>query len=362
MNLSEKMIISSAISQKILIIGQDLNNKGGMSTVLNTYKETFEKFNHIKSTTTLYNNKLKKLFILFGAVTNCIKYCLSSHIKIIHINTASYNDFFRNILFIMIGKVFRKKIILHIHGGDFQEFYERHVKYVEIIIKQCDYIIIVSKFIIDLMKKLNKNVIILPNSIHKPLFEKKPFCKDSDKLRILFLGSIKDEKGIFDLLKMLEMKYESLKDKIELNIGGPGNVQCVRRLENIIDRAKLDNFVTYHGWLNKIEKNKLLSYSDILIQPSYFESFGITVIEAMSYGMPVIASNIGGLPELVENNVNGYLVSPGDLQQIYEAIKKFIENPSLLKKMGEVSYKKVEPYYLENVIKKLNDIYIKALA
>jgi glycosyltransferase involved in cell wall biosynthesis len=349
----EDTVIKLVLSEKILFIGQDFNDKGGISTVLNTYKEIFERFNFIRSTTTLASNKLKNIFILYKAISLYIRYCFSSVIKIIHIHTASNIDFFRNSIFVIIGKIFKKKVILHIHGGMFKKFSEKHHKYVAKIIKKCDYIITPSNYLANIVKMLHNNVIVLPNMIDQPLFEKEK-TNDDNKLRIVFLGTLNDNKGIFDILSVFGEKNDYLKNKVELHIGGRGNVQ---RLENMINQMELSDFVVYHGWLNTLEKHKLLSQADILIQPSSFESFGISIIEGMSYGLPVIATNVGGIPELVQNNINGFLITPNSKKQIFDSIRYFIENPQVIKKMGKVSAEKAEQFFRKNVIQKLVAFY-----
>jgi glycosyltransferase involved in cell wall biosynthesis len=349
----EDTVIKFSLSKTILFIGQDFNDNGGISTVLSTYKEIFECFNFIRSTTTLGSNKLKNFFVLLKAIGLYIRYCFSSVIKIIHIHTASNIDFFRNSMFVIIGKIFKKKIILHIHGGMFRQFYLKYPKYITKIIKKCDYIITPSNYLANIVKMLHNDVIVLPNMIDQPLFEKKK-ANDNNKLHIIFLGTLNDNKGIFDILSVFGEEIDYLKDKVELYIGGRGDVY---RLENMINQLELSNFVVYHGWLNKIEKHKLLSQADILIQPSLAEAFGISILEGMSYGLPIIATNVGGIPELVQNNINGFLIEPGSKQQIFDVVKYFVENPQVLKKMGEVSAEKAEPFFSKNVIQKLIAFY-----
>jgi glycosyltransferase involved in cell wall biosynthesis len=331
-----------------------------MSAVLNTYKEICEQFNYITSNVTMSKSKLKKILVLIKAFYVYIRYCFSDSIKIIHINTASYTDFFRNSLFVSVGKIFKKKILLQIHGGMFEQFYNSHSAYTRKIINKCDCIIAVSDFLGKFIKTLtNREVIVLPNMIERPLFEKKIFnTEDNNRLSIVFLGAINENKGIFDILNVFENNCLYFKDKVELHICGVGDI---RRLEDSISRARLNDFVIYHGWLNKFEKHRLLSQSDILIQPSYFESFGISIVEGMSYGLSIIATNVGGIPELVEDKVNGILISPGNKSQLINAIKWFIENPSCLNKMGEESVRKTEPFYREYGVAKLNAIYTEIL-
>jgi glycosyltransferase involved in cell wall biosynthesis len=344
-------IIESAVSKKILFLGQDINDLGGIATVLNNYKIICEQFNFVRTNTKMKSSKAQKIMMLFESLFIFLKYCISLQIKIIHINTAAYNDFFRNSLFIVVGKLFRKKIVLQIHDGAFEEFYKKYLLFVKIMIKKCDYIITVSKFLSKVIKKISTDVVVIYNMVDKPLLEK----VKKNRLNILFLGAIIDDKGIFDVLGVFTDNYHYFMNNVTLHIGGIGDV---RRLKNIIIQKKLEKFVIYHGWLDKLEKHKLLSQSDVLIQPSYFEGFGISIAEGMSYGLPIIATNVGGIPELVENKLNGFLIPPGDKTQIFEAIKIFIENPKLIEIMGQESKKKVIPFYKDNVLKKMKDFYV----
>ena len=84
------------------------------------------------------------------------------------------------------------------------------------------------------------------------------------------------------------------------------------------------------------------SSSDVVVLPSLSENFPVVALEAMSSGKPVIASRVGGIPELVSNNKNGILVSPGNVEQMVEALLRLLENPSLRNRMGDMGRKIVE--------------------
>jgi glycosyltransferase involved in cell wall biosynthesis len=245
--------------------------------------------------------------------------------------------------------------VLQIHDGAFGIFYKKYLIFVKMTLKKCDYIIAVSEFLGEILRKLSTNVVVIYNMVDRPLLKK----VKKNRLNIIFLGAIIDDKGIFDILDVFIDNYYYFMDSVTLHIGGRGDV---RRLKNIIIQKKLEKFVIYHGWLNELEKHKLLSQSDVLIQPSYFEGFGISIAEGMSYGLPIIATSVGGIPELVENNLNGFLMPPGDKLQIFEAIKSFIENPKLIEMMGKESIKRVIPFYRDNTLKKFKDFYVNIFA
>ena len=140
-------------------------------------------------------------------------------------------------------------------------------------------------------------------------------------------------------------------------IGGLGQAQ---RLTQQIATYGLSDFVQYLGFVNGNDKAELLSNTDIYIQPSYVESFGISILEAMSYGASIISTNVGGIPEVVDNN-NGFLVTPGDCEVLCEKMKLLIENSDLRFTFSENSIAKSNLYYISEIEKKLKSFYISIL-
>lgn len=96
--------------------------------------------------------------------------------------------------------------------------------------------------------------------------------------------------------------------------------------------------------------------SDVVLLPSLSENFPVVALEAMSSGKPVVASKVGGIPELLSNNQDGILVSPGNVEQLVEALLQLLENPSLRRRMGNMGRKIVEEKY---DWKKIGQLYLK---
>ena len=102
----------------------------------------------------------------------------------------------------------------------------------------------------------------------------------------------------------------------------------------------------------------ILSAIDIFVLPSLSEGLGLALLEAMATGKPVIGSNVGGIPELIEEGVNGYLVTPANPVQLSEAIIKLALNPELANKMGRSGRLKAEENYnVRDQTEKLVDLY-----
>ncbi|GAB7087893.1 hypothetical protein JCM15579A_19970 [Marinifilum fragile] len=181
--------------------------------------------------------------------------------------------------------------------------------------------------------------------------ERKP---SNDKFRLLFLGLIGDNKGIFDLIKIIAKNRKQFEDKLELVIAGNGEVD---RLTNTISKWKVQKIVHFNGWANKEMKEELFRSSDAFILPSYKEGLPLSILEAMSYGLPIISSKVGGIPDLIHKGKNGILVVPGNQRAIKNAIVKLMTNQDLCENYSQNSTRAVVDFYPDRVLKSLFSIY-----
>ncbi len=168
------------------------------------------------------------------------------------------------------------------------------------------------------------------------------------------MGEIGQRKGIFDLLKVISSCKEYLKCKLLLKIGGNKNED---QLIKVIEENRLQELVDFEGWVSGDKKIDLLNWCDVYILPSYNEGLPISILEAMSYGHPIISTNVGGIPEVLASDVNGVLINPGNENQIHDALFKYINNPEFVNREGEESKKRASSYLPDFVLSHLREIY-----
>ncbi len=348
--------MTKGICKKVLTVGVDYKTpKGGIAYVLNAYSKFYKPFNFV--TTSKGNSKVTKLFVLILAIFKYMVYMVLPSIKIVHIHGASYNSFYRKRIFINIAYVFGKKIIYHIHGAEFHLFISKNPE-VSKTLKKCNEIVVLSKY----WKKYFEeqiglsNVSIINNICHYP----KPILSiDKRKyLNLLFLGQIGVRKGVFDAIQAIGKDDVLRNAEIKLHIGGGGDVAELKRL---IMNLNLEEKIVYHGWVSGEEKESLLSAADIYILPSFNEGLPISILEAMSYSLPIISSPVGGIPEVVINDVNGILVKPGNTEEIAKAIKLIMNDKTKLINMGNKSLDLVKPYLPNQVEESLIKLYRRVL-
>lgn len=219
--------------------------------------------------------------------------------------------------------------------------------------KGLDYFVLVSKNLQSLYKeKLKKSkckYVYIPNIVDEN-------DKSSDLLskNLVSVGRLSKEKGFMDLLIIFNKILKKYPD-YKLNIIGDGEEK--EKLENYIKENHLEKNVIMHGFQNKDYINNVLLGSMIYLMTSFTESFGIVLIEAMSYGIPCIAfSSAEGAEELIENGKNGYLIDDRNIDKYVSKVEFLMNNFEERKKMQNNCINKANEFLGKNVIKKWLEI------
>lgn len=346
--------MEKTIFDKVLYIGPDIKGKGGISSVLASYEKMIPEFHYLSSNSR--KGTIMGLFALMKLMLLLPYFCYLKGIKIVHIHGASRKSFVRKSIIIRFAKLMRRKVIFHCHGGEFKSYVaEIGESKVLNVLSKCDAIVVLSQKWVDYFKgDLGlKNVFVINNIVEPAqLFDEN--LKPTKELKLLFLGAICDNKGIFDLLDVIATNKTEFIGRIKLYIGGNGEVE---RLQSVISQKQLAEIVEYVGWVTGEDKNRLLKDSDILMLPSYIEGLPITLLEAMAYAKPSITTNVGGIPEIIESGKNGVIITPGDKDALYDAIRLFVDNPKLIAEYGAEGLNRVVDFYPESVKNQLENLY-----
>ncbi len=231
-------------------------------------------------------------------------------------------------------KAFLKNLIISIYEN---YFLKKTLKLSKKIISCSDF---VRNEFLDTWK--DKTITITPG-VDTKLF--KPSEKKAEENTIVFIGNFSSNykwKGLDYLIEAIK-----LLDNLKLKIIGEG------------EKNNLEN-IEYLGILKQEDIVKEINKSQILVLPSITnsESFGMVLIEAMACKKPVIGSNIGGIPYVIDDGKNGLLVKSKNAKELSKAIKKLLENPDMAKKLGENGHKKVmKEYTWEMITLKYNNLF-----
>jgi len=173
-------------------------------------------------------------------------------------------------------------------------------------------------------------------------------------LNLLFLGNVCDDKGIFGLIHFLRTNKYFLDNQIRLFIGGNGEIN---RLIKLIEAPVFNNNIEYCGWVKADTKRLLLCSCDVFILPSFVEGLPVSILEAMACHKPIIATNVGGIPSIVKNNYNGWLIDPGAFFQLDTVFEKIFSNKQVLLKYSANSLLASKKYSVDVILAELSDLY-----
>lgn len=302
---------------------------------------------------------------LLNAFQNILAFIIAiSKIKpdIVHIATAHGPSFVKNSLIIVFSKAFGAKVIIHPHCSikrllpDGKYFWR---KYVLRTIRCCDGVIVLSKEWLRLSElSPGIKICLIANAIDTRAFaalQRPKHQSPKDPVVILSLGHIGHDKGSFDLIEAVrELKNRTDIPFIVKLFGESlvnGDIENARLTINKLNlKDSIEIFAPVYG----AEKLQLFQESDIYILPSYHEGMPVSLIEAMASGLPIIATNVGGIPDLVIQNVTGLLLEPGRTEELTVAMITLLEDSSLRLEMGMLGRKvALENYEIEN---KVNDL------
>jgi glycosyltransferase involved in cell wall biosynthesis len=342
--------------KQVLYIGPDhRNHRGGVGAVLDVYSKHIQPFKFIPTYVTKSFGKQFTTYMV--AIFRLVYMCITDrNIRILHIHHASRGSFIRKSILTVIGKLFGKKVILHIHGGGFHHYYKESgllKPFIKYILEHADAVVCLSenwKKYYSTTFKL-RHLQIINNVIEDPSIQN---VARNGSVNLLFLGHITEKKGVFDLLNVLGANRESFGKKVTFTIGGIGDEE---KLNKAITEYNFDGEVKFAGWVSGKKKAELLNKCDVYVLPSYNEGLPISILEAMSYGKPIIATQVGGIPEIVKHGYNGWLFKPGDKQALGNIIDEVLRNKSKLQEYGNNSLQITRGYTPAAVVASLQQLY-----
>jgi len=247
---------------------------------------------------------------------------------------------------LLVGKLYRKPIVLTIHGSDINVLNKKFLLKLmnRFILSKVDNIIAVSPALKEKvieMGILQEKLWYIPNGV-----DPNEFCPALDNFSIpqkmLWVGRISKEKGLHILIKAMK---EILKEvpQAQLTLVGDGPER--RNIEQMIKDYQLEEHIHLEGFRSHLEISRYFKISHIFVLPSIREGFPLVILEALASGLPCVASDVGGVKAVIEDGVNGYLVSPSDAKDFSLKVVELMSNPDLMKEMGENARKKIVDHY-----------------
>lgn len=211
--------------------------------------------------------------------------------------------------------------------------------------------ITMNKLLYDYLINLDyQNVKYLPNTVNEELIRiaKRKGAKKIKRIHsICYVGNLGKHKGVSSLIKSLPILLRKMDVRLKIiGYDEDDNKSNITTLKKLSHQLRLDNYIKFMSRLPQLLLSTELKNSSVLVLPSLCaENCPLVILEAMALGIPVIASNIGGIPELVKDGKTGYLFKPGNINDLANKLIKLFNNPSFKTEMGKYAQNIFNKYY-----------------
>jgi len=342
---------------KVLITVPNLKLPGGVTALFNILKME------------MYYSNIS-LFILHSKLPSILRIPLKyiefililKHVDLVHLNPSlNRKSFYRDAIFAWLTIFFSRKLIVYWHGWD--EDYESKIsksRLLNFIIKhsflKAHASIVLGSVFENKLKGLgyrNKVYIETNTAENKYIVDKlhKNISK-VDLIRLLFLSRLEIEKGVYIAIETLKLLNKH-KKRFILVIAGTGNEE-----ENIKHLIAQNDGIEWVGYVTGLSKHNLLMTSHIMFFPSYYpEGLPLTLLEAMIYGLPIVSRPVGGIPDIIINEENGYLIENLEPNDYAEKIDTIVNKPGVYTQMSKNNIEKSMLFSPELVRERIYNFY-----
>lgn len=287
---------------------------------------------------------------------------LLGRVALVHVNVASRGSCLRKFIVIAVARLLRRPVVLHLHGGGFRSFYEGLTPLAQRAVRwmfgTAARVLVLGEvwreFVCTALGVPNDRVIVLPNAVADPLRGASARPDAQAPPLVCFLGRLADGKGVPILLQALADPAVRKHD-FQAVLAGDGDIARYREQARQLGLSDRVNFV---GWLDRSAVAELYRNSDIFVLPSHAEGLSVALLEAMAYGLAVVATPVGAQAEVIEDGINGLLVAPGDRAALAAALDRLLVDEDARRSLGANARTRfLERYEIGRCVEMLERVY-----
>lgn len=343
----------------VLMCCSSLDVKGGMVSVIKNYLSwgQWDEFDIELVPTHIPGGKLKVGAHFAMTMPKISRALRSGEICLAHLHVAERGSFYRKALILREAKRHGVPVILHHHAAEFEEFLGslggRARSLVRDTCEMADVNVVLSEALRETMRGH------FPNARFKVLYNAVPTSStnryDPDAKGIVFMGRLGERKGTFDLIRAFAEAAKRIDSGYSLILCGDGEIA---RAERAIEEVGLAGRAACRGWVGPDERASVLRGAALNVLPSYNEGLPMSILEAMSFGVPTVSTNIAAIPEVIRAGENGELIEPGDLDALAATLAALINDRAMRTAMSGHAYELINrSFALGSHIRQVKEIY-----
>ena len=268
---------------------------------------------------------------------------------LLHVHVAGRGSTIRKIILVHFARALRLPVVLHLHDYDYRQSLQRFPKFIQRLARSMfrisGWVVVLGDKDRDLVETelgvSPDRLSVIPNAVPAPrrnsditanaLAQVSAHVSTRGPVQILFLGNPSRRKGVHDLIAALAER--PLRD-MDWHVTVAGGGDEIATFREQAKAAGLSDRVDFTGWVGRAETMALLESADILVLPSYAEGMAMSVLEGMSYGLCVVCTPVGSLQYVIENEVTGLIVEPGNVAGLRQALSRAVQDQGLRNRLG----------------------------
>lgn len=279
---------------------------------------------------------LFSLWVLLTALGKLVRGRLQGRLAGVHVNMAERLSLFRKGTVVVASRALGVPVVLHLHA-QMQRFYRRLPAPLRALVRwvfslPATVVVIgpaARRFVIEELRVPVDRVETVINGVPERMMPRRQGEPCAPK-RILFLGNLSDLKGVSDLLYALARP--GLRDAgLRVSIAGGGDIAAYETRARALG---ISAFVRFEGWCDQVKTARLLAGADMLVLPSHDEVLPLVILEALANGVAVVCCPVGEIPSILHDGVNACFVPPGDIDDLAATLRKLLDKPELLERLG----------------------------
>lgn len=346
---------TTSLKQKprVLVIAPGHLGRGGIDSVVRMYQgtEMWSGFCRMLST---YDDRdpMRKIWAAIKAYA--ISPFAVARAEIIHIHLAGQISLLRKLPIVVLALILRRKLIIHIHASGEESLFIRTPRWAwKFVLGTADYVIALSPSWKKIILKHvgGANVVVLPNPVNTFALVPRHI---SSRPRVLYVGKLESRKGFKELISAAAFVLQEF-PQAEFWFAGHGDLDTAR--EHAIHLG-ISEQIHLLGWLSASELTAIYDQADIFCLPSHNEGVPMSVLEAMSHGLPVVCTPVGGLPDIIRDGKNALYAKPGDPGSIANALLHLMREPDMAAALAKAGRNTVvDDFHIQQISERLEALY-----
>lgn len=339
---------------RVVYLGPDPATTGGMPAVISSLISSPLADRYLLDVIPTYRDRRPgaRLLLFVRALIRLVRWCAGPGPRIVHVHVAARGSLYRKAVIVAVAKLMRRPVILHVHAGpgDLEEFLGRlgrlRLWLVRAPFRMADRVLSVSANGAETLRRLliDIPIAVVPNA--PPAVTGPRPRRQCKEVTVLYLGGFDDPaKGGAALLEALPRLLD-LSSATRVLLAGPG-----------APPVSLPANASWRGWLDSESKAQALSEADVFVLPSISEGMPVALLEAMASGLAIVATRVGGVPEILTDGLDASLVAPGEPSELAEALGAIAADSEVRLRLAEAAAQRAQRLADEDVYGRLEQIY-----